>query len=112
MANYDGDSIDTYNATTGAVLSGNFISGLNSPRSIALSGNNLFVATSGANAIAEYNATTGALINATFASQTNVYGLAVAVPEPSAWALLGVGTGALALAALRRRTVRAADASL
>ena len=27
-----------------------------------------------------------------------------AVPEPSAWALLGVGTGALALAALRRRT--------
>ena len=51
-----------YDATTGAHLSD--LTGLNTPVSLAISGNDLFIANAGSNSIGEYDATTGAAINA------------------------------------------------
>ncbi|HSI15281.1 MAG TPA: PQQ-binding-like beta-propeller repeat protein, partial [Chthoniobacter sp.] len=54
-----------YDATTGAVLNANFITGLSSPRGILISGNTMYVSSS-SSTIGTYNATTGAAINASF----------------------------------------------
>ena len=59
--------VGKYNATTGAAIHANFITGLSAfPVGIALSGNNLFVTNFFSNTVGEYNATTGAVINANF----------------------------------------------
>ena len=63
--------VGEYNATTGAVINANFITGLNGPVGLALSGNNLFVANFGGGTVGEYNATTGAAINANFITGLN-----------------------------------------
>jgi hypothetical protein len=57
-------TVGEYNATTGAVINADFITGLSSPERLALSGNTLFVVSGdvGPNAftVGAYNATTGA----------------------------------------------------
>ena len=56
------------NTTTGAAINPDFITGLDTPTGLALSGNNLFVANEGNGTVGEYNATTGAAINPDFIS--------------------------------------------
>jgi WD40 repeat protein len=59
-------TVGLYNASTGAAINSSFITGLNSPLGLAISGNNLFVANFGNGTVGEYNATTGAAINPSF----------------------------------------------
>jgi hypothetical protein len=76
--------IAEYNATTGAVINPDFITGLTLPEGIWLAGNNLYVANNAAvssvlpfngiytnGTIGEYNATTGAAINASLVTGLN-----------------------------------------
>jgi PKD domain len=75
--------VSEYNTTTGAAINANFITGLNEPVAIAVSGNDLFVANiigGTAGVVSEYNAATGTPINASF-----VAGLS----DPSGLALSG-----------------------
>src|SRR5271166_6737806 len=60
------DRVGKYDATTGAAINANFITGLSQPTGLALSGNNLFVADYSNNSVGKYDATTGATINADF----------------------------------------------
>jgi hypothetical protein len=55
----------------GAAINASFITGLNSPIALALSGTNLFVANYNSGTIGKYNATTGAVINANFITGLN-----------------------------------------
>jgi hypothetical protein len=75
------NTVGKYNATTGAVINAYFITGLNdAPMALAVSGNNLFVASGGygTGTVAEYDATTGAAINANFITGLgSSFGLAV-----------------------------------
>jgi WD40 repeat protein len=68
VANTANGTIGSYNATTGAPINANFITGASG--GIAVSGNTLFVAGGGASAgtgtIGEYDASTGTTINAKF----------------------------------------------
>ena len=58
-----------YDATTGAVINANFITGLNGPVGMVLDGNNhLFVCNVSSDTVGEYDATTGAAINPTLIS--------------------------------------------
>jgi hypothetical protein len=59
-------TVGEYNASTGAAINANFITGLNQTYAIALSGNNLFVTNNGGSTVGEYSATTGAAINSNF----------------------------------------------
>ena len=58
--------VSEYNATTGAPMSPNFITGGQQVLGLAVSGNILYVADADAGTIGKYNATTGAVINANF----------------------------------------------
>src|SRR5271165_395407 len=74
--------VGEYDATSGAAINANFITPLDRPVGLALSGNNLFVADNGSTGglqatVGEYNATTGAAINANFITGLNGYGLAL-----------------------------------
>jgi len=64
---YNG-TVGKYNATTGAAINAAFVTGLDYPVGIAVSGNDLFVVNRRANTIGKYNATTGATINASLVS--------------------------------------------
>jgi len=94
VANINTNTIGEYDAATGATINSSFISGLNQPVGIALSGGNLFVTNHNTNTIGEYNATTGATINSSFISSSEPEGIAV-VPEPATWALLLLGMTAI-----------------
>ncbi len=63
--------IGLYNATTGAAISENFITGLTSPNDILLSEDKLYVVDGLANRVGVYNAATGAAINATLITGLN-----------------------------------------
>lgn len=71
-----------------------FASGLSYPASIAFdSAGNLYVAEQGNGTIEEFN-TNG--VGTVFASGlTGIWGIAIEVPEPSTWALVGLGLSAL-----------------
>jgi hypothetical protein len=80
------DTVGEYDASTGAVINANFITGLIAPRTIAVSGNTLFVSCNASGPlgsilpgiVSAYNATTGAVINANFITGlSNPQGLAV-----------------------------------
>ena len=55
-----------YNATTGAAINANFITGLNTPQGLAVNDNSLFVAEFFGARVGKYDATTGVAINANF----------------------------------------------
>ena len=81
-------------STKGKLLNANFITGLNNPSAIAVSGNNLFVVNSPAGVsyggtVGKYDATTGAAINAGFISGLNL-NFAVAVSGNSLFVSSGV----------------------
>jgi hypothetical protein len=99
------------NATTGAAINANFITGLHNPAALALSGDTLFVANYFDGTVGEYNATTGAAINANFITRlVSPSGLAVrpaSVPEPSTRAMIAIGGVAL-LGIIHRKKDRAA----
>jgi hypothetical protein len=61
-------TVGEYDATTGAVINANLITGIIHPAGLVLSGNTLFVASAVANggSVGTINATTGAPINANF----------------------------------------------
>jgi DNA-binding beta-propeller fold protein YncE len=61
-----GGIVSKYNATTGALIKAHFITRLNGPTGLAVSGTDLFVAIETGNKVGKYNATTGAAINANF----------------------------------------------
>lgn len=63
-ANGTGDSLISYNITTGSKIA-TLATGLSNPWGIALSGSDIFVAQSAANEISEYT-TSGTLVNAAF----------------------------------------------
>ena len=69
--------VGEYDATSGAAINANLITGLNLPRGLALSGNNLLVSNVGGTTVGEYNATTGAVINATLIAPSEPHGLAL-----------------------------------
>ena len=78
VANFGSGTVGEYDATTGAAINANFITGLNRPVGLALLGNTLFVANHGSGTVGKYNATTGAAINANFITGLNTpVGLAV-----------------------------------
>ena len=58
--------VSEYNATTGAAINANFVTGLVGPNRLAISGSILFVADATNDTVGEYNVTTGAAINANF----------------------------------------------
>jgi phosphodiesterase/alkaline phosphatase D-like protein len=64
--NAGSDTVNTYNATTGAQLQSGFVTGLNEPLSLAVSGNTLFVTNLGTSAVNAYDTTTGAAIPGKF----------------------------------------------
>ncbi|HTD15624.1 MAG TPA: hypothetical protein VK673_10610 [Chthoniobacterales bacterium] len=64
-------TVGKYDATTGAPVNANFITGLNEPERLALSGNDLFVANAATGTVGEYDASTGAAINANFITGLN-----------------------------------------
>ena len=96
------DVIGEYNATTGAAINTTLIANLAGPLGgIAISGSDLFVGESdypGLGCVGEYT-TSGATVNASLISGLtgNLLGIAVMqTPEPSAWAMLVIGGGAVA----------------
>lgn len=74
-----GGSVGTYNATTGAPISPNFITGLSGPEALAVSGNTLYVSNLGPwptavpnlGTVGKYDATTGTAVNATLIGALN-----------------------------------------
>jgi PKD repeat protein/glutamine cyclotransferase len=70
------NAINEYDATTGALIKANFITGIISPSGMLLSGNTLYVASGEVNGgfINTYNATTGSLIKANFISNSGLFG--------------------------------------
>jgi DNA-binding beta-propeller fold protein YncE len=63
--------VSEYDATTGAVINANFITGVGSPFGLALLGNTLFVANADTGTVGKYDAITGATINANFITGWN-----------------------------------------
>jgi hypothetical protein len=94
-----GGTVGEYNMVSGAAVNSGLVTGLTSPRPIALLGGNLFVGSAGQ--LGQYSAS-GAAINPALVSPLTASGLAV-VPEPSSLMLLA---GAGGLAGLRRRSRR------
>ncbi len=83
----------------GSITGGNVIwthDGLQQAEGIAVLGSNLFVADEATGIVGEYT-TSGATVNAAFITGVaGASGIAV-IPEPSTWALLAMGAGALLL---------------
>jgi len=96
-----GSNVRTYNATTGALINSSFISGLNSPRPLALDGaGNLFVGDYFGSTVGKYDATTGAAVNAS---------LITGFPTPLGLAF--DATGKLFVSSLGNPGVQSFDAS-
>jgi hypothetical protein len=65
VLDFNSGKVGKLDATTGAIINGNLIVGLNLSEGIAILGNKLFVA-SDSGSVGEYDATTGAVLNANF----------------------------------------------
>src|SRR5216683_1167534 len=72
VSNFNSGVVGKYDATTGAAINASFITGLNTPNSLALNGSGqLFVTNFNSGVVGEYDATTGAAINASFITGLN-----------------------------------------
>ena len=76
------NTIGEYNATTRAAINPSFITGLNLPTGLVLSGSHFLVSNFNSNTVGEYDATTGALIDFSFITaldgpKTSQYGNAL-----------------------------------
>jgi len=98
-----GGTVALYSATTGALIKGNFTSGLASPTDLAVVGNVLFDLDASLLSVSKWDATTGAAINASFITGLdNPYSMAVApIPESSAGGLGLAGVAAALLVGRR-----------
>jgi hypothetical protein len=76
LTNGSGGTVAQY-ATSGAVINQNFITGLDQPIAITISGNTLFIPNFDRHTIGTYDATTGATINANFITDAWVQSLSV-----------------------------------
>jgi hypothetical protein len=107
VAGYQNGTVGEYDATTGAVINVSFISGLSDPIGLAILGNTLYVSQDEGNnlgVVSTFNATTGVSIDPDFITGLNgPTFMVVAVPEPSAWSMIGVGGAALLGFMLRKR---------
>jgi len=95
-----GGTIKQYNATTGALINGSFITGLPTDiMDLSSNENALYVLEKSEGTIGKYDATTGSAINASLVTGLNSpTSLTVVVtPEPSSTALLILGSVLLAL---------------
>jgi len=112
VTDFFGNTVGEYNAATGAAINLRFITGLDEPDGLTVSGNTLFVSSFGSGLaqpsgkVGEYDATTGTAVNASFITGLNgPTGLAVgAVPEPSPLSLMIAGGPALLGVMLRKNT--------
>jgi hypothetical protein len=95
VVNHQNGTIGEY-TTSGATVNASLISGLNNPGGVAVSGTNLFVVNNGTNSIGKYT-TAGATVNASLITGLNGPIDIAVVPEPSTWAMLATGAGALLL---------------
>ena len=98
----------TLGAVAGTIASTtlSLVSGLYYPEGITVSGEDLYVVTSGSNNIGEYT-TSGATVNAALVTGNHNFSYVTVVqpvPEPSTWAMLAAGFGVLLL--YRRRTAK------
>jgi len=88
-------TIDEYDATTGSLIKAGFILPVESPWSLAVSGNNIFVANGnvsfGDDRVSEYNATTGDLITVAVVSGLNS-GLRIAVSGNDLFTMSGASS--------------------
>lgn len=66
------DEIGTFNLATGVAINTGFITGLNSPEGLAISGSRLYVSSELGSTVGVYDAATGATINANFISGLSV----------------------------------------
>jgi hypothetical protein len=84
VADADSGTVGKYDANTGAVINGGFITGLKSPSAVAVSGNALFVLEGSGDfdgAVAEYDSTTGKLL------KDNILKLDINADSPTALAV-------------------------
>ena len=114
VSNHSGDTVGEYDATTGAVINASFVTGVHGPYGLAILGNRLLVANGSSTTVGAYGIPAVALLNnvptssnASFLTGLSEPDYIAVVPEPSTWALLGVGASVLGLA-LCRRAVRPA----
>ena len=70
--------VSEYNASTGALIKADFITGLSTPNALLLSGSDLLVANE-AGSVGKYNASTGAAINQSFITGTNFQPIGLAL---------------------------------
>lgn len=99
-------TVNRYNATTGALVTASFVTGLSSAAGMEVLNNTLYVASYGVGRVGTYNATTGAVINATFITGLgNPTDVLFVIPEPSTFLMLMLGGLALVLIP-RHRAVR------
>ncbi|HXX76191.1 MAG TPA: hypothetical protein VEI50_13765 [Nitrospiraceae bacterium] len=106
VSNYQGNTVGVYtlNSAGTAVSSSNpsFLSGLNGPAGLAISGSKLFVTQQFASSVSEYT-TSGTLVNASLISGLDVpAGLAVVLPVPLPAAAVLIPTSLVAMALLMR----------
>jgi len=83
VAQYGFGSVSEYDPTSGAAINANLISGLGLPAGLALSGNTLFVANSGANMVAKYT------VNATMVTKANPTFISTGLSTPISVAVSG-----------------------
>lgn len=80
----NGAVVGKYGELSGSVMSGSFITGLSSPEGMVVFGSTLYVAEQNNNRIGAYSISTGTG-NASFSTGLCApYGMAIAIPEPSA----------------------------
>ena len=113
VSNAGSGTVSEYNAATGALLNASIVSGLSTPRGLAISGNTLYVAYGNAsNGVADYTLNlannSASVITTSFVAGYSINGLAISeVPEPATCLAGGLVSMAAGFAMLKRfkRTV-------
>lgn len=114
VANYGLGTVGEYDATTGAVLNERFVFGLSGAWGLAVLGDRLLVANTNGTTVGAYGIPAAATIdnrptssNASFLTGLNGPTFLAVVPEPSTWAMVGMGVAGASVGWLRRRQTEA-----